>query len=324
LTTLLNNYKIIGAVLATLTLFSVSAWLTLIFLNKRQVQNLIRRIPPPFPNDESRYDTVEGIRLHYICRGSGPDVLLLHGIGANIYCWRLVIPLLEKRFRVWAVDIKGFGLSDKPRKDSYDLESQARLLLKFTEKHALKNFTIVGNSMGGAIGAGMVVQAPQKISHLVLLNSAHDSRMFKFKKGHYQLLRSALGPFVPLLTPLANKRIVRHYMKAIYGQNREISDTDVSAYMAPYSKGGEGFSAFFAAVDSMLDPELVKKLKETKISLLILWGENDHLVNVRWGRELHEIMSGSQFQTHPTGGHHLQEEEPEWVVKKISDFILNS
>ena len=133
------------------------------FFNKWQVRKLLETDAPFYPNKESRYETIDGVKLHYVCHGSGADILLLHGIAANIYCWRLLIPLLEKKFRVWAVDIKGFGLSDKPD-DNYDLQSQADLLVKFARKHVMKNLTVVGSSMGGAIASEVAVQWRNQIA----------------------------------------------------------------------------------------------------------------------------------------------------------------
>ena len=282
---------------------------------------MVRAIPPPYPNRESRYETIDGVKLHYVCRGKGPDILLLHGIAANIYCWRYMIPLLEKKYRVWAVDIKGFGLSDKPRKSSYNLEAQSGLLLKFLERHQIENLAIVGNSMGGAIGAGMAIRDPHRISKLILINSAHDSRIFNFLPAGFKVMRRAVGPAVPLIKPFVNKEFVRKYMKALYSDKYKISDADVSAYLAPYVQDLAGYFAFLAAVDSMLDDALTLNLKKSGVPVLILWGESDKLVNIRWGKELHRMIPGSQFQSHPTAGHHLQEEEPQWAADRIAEFV---
>src|SRR2546423_1872056 len=89
--------------------------------------------PIYFPNAQSRFVVIDNVKIHYVVEGRGQDIVLIHGLAANIYCWRKLIPILARKFRVWAIDLKGFGLSDKPRGSSYDLQTQALLVSHFIE-----------------------------------------------------------------------------------------------------------------------------------------------------------------------------------------------
>ncbi|MEK7355356.1 MAG: alpha/beta fold hydrolase, partial [Bdellovibrionota bacterium] len=100
----------------------------------RQNPNAIPEAHPPATIEElipdSKYVDVEGVKLHYLQAGEGPDVVLLHGIGASVYIWRFLFPILQKRHRVTAIDIAGFGKSAKDPRRDYGLDAQAELLTR--------------------------------------------------------------------------------------------------------------------------------------------------------------------------------------------------
>jgi haloalkane dehalogenase len=102
----------------------------------------------PYP---PKYIEVRGARMHYVESGSGDPVLLLHGNPTNVYIWRNIIPLLAKQRRVIAVDLIGFGKSDKPDID-YRFSDHAAYLEGFIEEMDLRNITLVMHDWGSALG----------------------------------------------------------------------------------------------------------------------------------------------------------------------------
>jgi len=275
-----------------------------------------------FPHARSLFKIIDGCRLHYLKEGDGQNILLIHGLGANIYCWRKLIPVLAQHYRVWAVDLKGFGLSDKPRNSSYSLKSQAELLSHFMESEKIRKFTVVGNSMGGAIAIQLEVDRPDLVENLVLINSAHDPEMFSPQLRTFAKFMKAAVPAAGLFTPVVNVKSVSFFLPKIYGsENYEITPEDVHAYVAPYMEGADSHRAFVAASEGMLWNNLTENLKKIQSRVLILCGAKDNLLPAHFGKKLHETLPGSAYFVHPTGGHHLQEEEPEWVAKHIEEFL---
>lgn len=268
------------------------------------------------PSPRSRFTEIDGVKLHYVVEGQGRDILLLHGMGASVFCWRYLIPFLSDKMRVWAVDIKGFGLSDKPKGSDYGLASQADLLLKFADKHIKNSFVVVGNSMGGAIAAEMNLQRPSGISHLVLVSAAYDPRI-----GYFDFHR--IKYLAPMARPLVKPPLVKKLLKQVYGKPFALTEDIVTAYYTPYARGSEALHSLIESFDVIRDRTLKGRLKGLTAKTLILWGQNDRLIPRRFGEHLHEILPGSWFKTHEWAGHHPQEEDPQWVAAQIEQFLRN-
>src|SRR5262245_16929615 len=115
------------------------------------------------------------VRLHYQDEGKGPPLLLIHGFGASSYTWRHIAPALARDHRVIAVDLKGFGQSDKPFDERYSVFDQADLLAQLIVDKNLHNLTLVGHSFGGGVALLLALKADPRlngrISKLVLLDT---------------------------------------------------------------------------------------------------------------------------------------------------------
>ena len=120
---------------------------------------------------ESRYVTVAGVKTHYIVAGDGDPLLLFHGLGASVVTWRDNIGPLSKAFRVYAIDFPGHGDSDKPDID-YSADTFTRFALHLIDTLELDHPAIIGNSVGGALGLMIALGHPERVSGLVLVDSA--------------------------------------------------------------------------------------------------------------------------------------------------------
>lgn len=125
----------------------------------------------------SRYVDAAGVRTHYLEAGQGRPLVLVHGGGAGADSWgnwRDCIPVFAKHFRVLAVDMVGFGKTDKPSPDVYDYDQPGRNrhLQAFIEAMGLEKVCLIGNSMGGAASIGVALSRPDLIDRLVLMGSA--------------------------------------------------------------------------------------------------------------------------------------------------------
>src|SRR5262245_48131303 len=111
--------------------------------------------------------TIDGLRVRYVRAGSGPPLLLVHGILSSIYTWRDLLPLLAREHDVVALDLPGFGASDLPA----DLSgtSYPRVLLGLMDQLGLPRVSIVGHSLGGAVACLLAAERPERVERLALI-----------------------------------------------------------------------------------------------------------------------------------------------------------
>src|SRR5215468_8516825 len=118
----------------------------------------------------SRFADVDGVRIHYQEKGSGPPLVLIHGYTASTFEWKDVFEPLSQQFRVIAVDLKGFGFSGKPDGD-YTRRAQADLVIRLLDNLKIDRAILCGNSMGGEVSMHAAVRRPDRVSALILVDS---------------------------------------------------------------------------------------------------------------------------------------------------------
>lgn len=265
------------------------------------------------PKEGSHFTIIDGIKLHYTVHGKAEkDILLIHGIAANIYCWRNLIPLLSKDYRVWAIDLKGFGQSDKPMKSDYGLKAQAELVSSFIQQEIKKTVTLVGSSMGGAISLELALKYPEKVQKLILISPAYDSNLVWLDPRKYKIL-------MPFTKMLANPVFAKSVIKTIYGKKIDTSAETIQAYLSPYLQDRSSHYALMESFSAITDKTLKGRMRGLKIPTLFIWGQNDRAVPVTFAKEAQKLVPYSRLVIHPHGGHHLQEEEPQWLAEQITD-----
>ena len=109
---------------------------------------------------DSRFLQTAGHTIHYIKQGHGRPLVLVHGFGGSSYTWRSLAPLLQDDCTVYALDLLGFGLSDKPPDGEYALDAQAELVVDFMKELQISSAVLIGHSMGGVIAAKAAAQNP--------------------------------------------------------------------------------------------------------------------------------------------------------------------
>ncbi|MGA2937321.1 MAG: alpha/beta fold hydrolase [Syntrophobacteraceae bacterium] len=118
----------------------------------------------------------KGFSINYEDHGHGQPLILLHGFGASTYTWRYVLPHFSKAYRVIAIDLKGFGLSDKPKDNNYSVSDQSYIISEFIRVHSLDNVILAGHSIGGAVSIiTYLMQCDNSTTHiskLVLIGAA--------------------------------------------------------------------------------------------------------------------------------------------------------
>jgi len=251
------------------------------------------------------------IRFHQ--SGRGPHLLLLHGIGANLYCWRWLVPLLNQKFTVTAIDLPGFGRSSKPLNASYGLDEQTERLLLILDALKIRKTYIVGNSMGANIALWFAMKFPDRTESLALIAPATSARLIP----PLEKISWLSGPASLLLNRQAMK-----WAHARTVSKRDLVDNDrVEETYFTYGRQPDAVRSFMLAAAAIRDSRILSSLENFKTKVLILWGSNDRLVNRKVIDALKTALPEARTEIHVGGGHHLQEDEPEWVKEKLTDFF---
>ena len=236
-----------------------------------------------------------GQKIYYLEAGSGPEVILLHGLGGDKGNWRMTLPVLAAKFHVYAPDQIGFGESDKPQ-INYRVATLVDFLNAFYKKVGLSKATLVGNSLGGWVAMDFALQYPDKVNRLVLV----DSGGYSFKRtGGVAPTREVMLGLNP--SSLAGTK----QLMAIVFHNKAFSTDEVAAQVfTEHLRKNDGYT-INSFVDSILRGEDVVdgRLGALKTPTLIVWGRDDTLIPLATGKALAEDIAGSQTVVLDDCGH---------------------
>ena len=263
------------------------------------------------------------VKLYYYEEGKGPPLLLIHGFGASTYTWRHVAPELAKSYRVIAVDLKGFGQSDKPFDGRYSVYDQAELLAQLIEDKDLRDLTLVGHSFGGGVALLLALEANQRldgrITRLVLLDSiAYPQNIPVFFRLLDVPLMSQLG--VRMVPPSVQTRVA---LQIAYFDDSKIDPEEIELYAAPL-KTAAGKHAIIHSARQIVPEDidaLSERYKTIELPTLILWCDHDRIVPLEVGIKLRRTLPNSTLRLVEDCGHMPQEEQPASTIALIKGFI---
>ena len=226
-----------------------------------------------------RYAMVEGHRVRYWEAGSGPPVLLIHGLGNSALTWRNSIDALAHRFRVLAIDLPGHGLSDMPR-IRYRLPEAVRLVTQFMDALGEESAHLVGNSMGGVIALEVALTHPERVRRLVLVDSVG------LGKEIAGFLRLGSVPGVGEYFERPNRRRLKRLVSAMVYDPRFIDDEVVEEmyhYRRRQGAPRELLRLLRTGVSIFGQRRSILRLSQLpalRPPLLVLWGREDRVVPV--------------------------------------------
>jgi len=275
-----------------------------------------RIAPHPYPDFETQFVEVQGWRIRYHTSGQGPSILLLHGIGANLLCWRLITPLLARHFKVYALDLPGFGQSQSRALEHYGLDEQVQRLVDFMDQMQIQKSFVVGNSMGGNLALWLALTHPDRVLGCAVIAPATHRKLIPFALHKLTWLSSAL-------TVLVTRSAMRWaHLRTVSNKDR-IDRARVEETFRTYGWSQERVRSFLLATEAIRDSRLPHKLRKIPGKVLVLWGSEDRMVSRQVIDDLTQALASSEIHVHIGGGHHLQEDEPEWVSTKITDFFTD-
>jgi pimeloyl-ACP methyl ester carboxylesterase len=157
-----------------------------------------------YTDDASRFFEHEGLSLHYKDEGSGPALLLLHGTASSLHTWDGWVEILRDEFRVVRLDLPNFGLTGPPPGGAATLEDQFTTLDALLDHLGLERAAVAGNSLGGLIAWRYAAHAPDRVTHLLLIDSAGapPAAAVEPRSSIFDLARKpVIGPLLAHITP---------------------------------------------------------------------------------------------------------------------------
>ena len=277
---------------------------------------------------EPREITLHGHRVSYRTAGSGPLLVLIHGIAGSSATWEEVLPGLAERYTVVAPDLLGHGLSAKPRTD-YSLGAYASGIRDLLGVLGYERGTIVGHSLGGGVAMQFAYQFPERCERMVLVSSGG--------LGHelHLLLRAAALPGAEWVLPLLCSSAL---CDAVDGAARLLGraglraspDLDEVWRSLVSLSDPDARQAFIHTVRTVIDIRGQRASAGDRLYLaaemptMIIWGEHDPLIPVAHAYSAHERIRGSRLEIFKDAGHFPYRDHPLHFVDVLLDFMQST
>lgn len=300
-------------------------------LTSKPVQGVERL---PFKPEGYNYWTWRGYRIHYVEQGEGPPIVLIHGFGASAFHWRYNIPELSKRYKVYALDLLGFGWSEKAMIE-YDSMVWMDQVVDFLKEVVKEPAVVVGNSLGGFTALAVGASLPEKVTGVVVLNSAGQ-----FGDADPKATESEDNPLQKfILKPLkeAFQRVVLGFLfwqakqparivsvlKSVYINSSNVDDYLVESITQPASdpKAGEVYYRLMTRfMSNQRKYTLDSLLSKLSCPLLLIWGDLDPWVGPTKAMKIKEFYPNTTV-VNLQAGHCPHDEVPELVNKALLDWL---
>ncbi len=253
----------------------------------------------------SKYVRLDSCRVHYYVGGRGKPLVLVHGLGAMAESWaEVMITLMRHGYQVYAIDLPGFGRSDRPDVD-YSIAFQAEILKQFFDSQNLARADLGGWSMGGWVAMKFTLGHPERVRRVFVVDSAGLTFTPPFDLALFQpATADQAQQLLSLLTPHA-ARIPRFVARDLVRQMRPTRWVVQRA-----------LNSMMAGSD-LLDG----KLPAIRIPALIVWGKQDALIPLSCGEEMHRQMPQSQLAIIDGCGHMIPAECCSRLVTQTLHFL---
>jgi len=261
--------------------------------------------------------------LHYIELGAGPPLLLLHGLFDSLETWQKLIPFLSDHFKIYAIDLPGFGKTPLPSSWTESISGMIQSVAAFLEEKGIKRVSLLGNSMGGGIALGVADGLPERIDRIVLMNPYGLPTLPLAAKGAQ---RSIMGRVLPyLLRRPALRRCAKGILtRSIYNPDL-INDPMIESLIQPFSsvQQRKNLFRFLRGISSEEIQAIDDRLPMIAQAVLIIWGEKDGwLSDAHWERLQDRLQNGKVVKI-PGCGHLPHLENPKEVSEAVIQFLRN-
>jgi 4,5:9,10-diseco-3-hydroxy-5,9,17-trioxoandrosta-1(10),2-diene-4-oate hydrolase len=291
-------------------------------------------VPELFPSFESKTLTIDGVNLHYLCGGDGPPLILVHGLGSSaaVEFYSNLEPLAAHH-RVFAIDLPGFGRSDKPMLE-YTIALFVGAVSDLMDCEGIERAAVMGVSMGGRVALGLALDSPQKVERLVLVDAlgvGAPRRVLAYSilltKGLGELTLRGTARALRQMNPAIIRRFWGWYLKrpnrvdTIWSNERILNHGTLLAtpeYRAAYLAALRSIAGMRQLRDGVVVED---RLPELRMPTLLIWGGHDHIFPASHAQAAKERIPNARLEVFGDSGHTPQMEEPERFNRLVLEFL---
>jgi len=266
--------------------------------------------------------SVDGKKVHYIEKGNGEPVIFIHGFLYHTVMWKKNMDALAEKFKVYAIDLYGWGFSERLDETEYGFERYAKQVMGFMDALNIPKASLVGQSMGGGISVHVAAYHPQRINRLILVDPAVLPYPETVTGRIYQL------PFVgEFLNAIPGDGLLKSNLKKIwFHDGSKVTDAYVEEVAQPLSIKGS-YSCMMYILRNVLKPPFVEReanlLATMNKPILIIHGREDKAVPLENSKVLNDLWTGSKLVVFERAGHTPQEEHPEIFNQLAKEFLAD-
>ncbi|MEA5535554.1 alpha/beta hydrolase [Crocosphaera sp. XPORK-15E] len=274
------------------------------------------------------YIQTNGIQLHYVTKGQGKLMLMLHGFPEFWYSWRYQITEFSQDYKVVALDLRGYNESDKPQAlKAYQITELVKDIEGVIRGLGYDNCILVAHDWGGAIAWYFANTYPEMIERLIIMNLPHPAKFKQGLKTPQQLLKSwyifafQLPQLPEWLLQRNNYQLIAYMFKAVDESAFSSEDLDIYREAAAKPRALTAMLNYYRNIFQGFFKTSQQEWKKLSMPILMIWGEND----VALGKELtygtEDYAENLTIKYIPNCSHWVQQEQPQFVNEYMRDFL---
>jgi len=268
---------------------------------------------PNEPKDAS-FAEVEGARVRYVDEGQGPAVVLVHGFASSLENWTGIREALRDDHRVVALDLKGFGWTDRPKGD-YSPSAQAALVFALMDARGIEKAAVVGHSWGSSVVLAMALAQPERVERIAL----YDAWVFEEQLPPMFVWARAKG-LGEMLFRLFYQERADDKIELGYHDDSMIDQDYVERIEEMQHRPGTTAAAL-AAVRGQRYAEVQDRYPEIEQPVLLLWGREDEITLLEDGERLAGTLPNAELRVYPNCGHFPMREAKDASTNALVRFL---
>lgn len=257
---------------------------------------------------------VEGARVRFVDEGEGPPVVLIHGFASSLETWDAVIPVLSKSHRVIAMDLKGFGWTDRPEGD-YSPWAEAKLVMALMDRRGIEKADIVAHSWGSSVALSLALGAPQRVTRIAL----YDAWVYEDQIPTFFRLARRDGIGELLFGIYYKERPDERLSLAFFDPailNEKLAEDVEKSLERPGT-----VAAALAAVRGQVFSKVEQRYRTIRKQTLLLWGREDVVTTLDYGERLSKELPNARLVVYPRCGHFPMIEAASASTAELARFL---